>query len=89
LFLEVESSPVEAGGRVRVNKDILEDLEVKEGELLVVSSKNKDILVSVYSDEMIDERKINIRVKDRDKLQVEEGDEVTIRKHTSLLNKLL
>ncbi|MFP3871745.1 MAG: hypothetical protein ACLFVL_02570 [Candidatus Aenigmatarchaeota archaeon] len=89
LRLEVENSPIEAGGRVRIDKDTLEELNVVEGELIVVSSKNKDILVSVYSDEMMEKGKISIRVKDRKKLEVEEGDGVDVREHKNLLHKVL
>ncbi|MBS3816100.1 MAG: hypothetical protein KGY76_00875 [Candidatus Thermoplasmatota archaeon] len=89
ITLKVKKSPVESGGRVRVNNSIIEDLDMEDGDLIVVSSKNKDVLVSAYSDEMIEEDNISIRVKDRKKLGVEEEDEVEVRKHEKLLNKLL
>ncbi len=89
LILEVEKSPVRSGGRVRVNKEDIEGLEIDDGDLIVVSSKEKDILVSIYTDEMIENGKISIREEDRKKLKVEEGDDVEIRKHKKLLNRLL
>jgi len=89
LTLRVEESPVESGGRVRVNKGDIKDHDIQEGDLIVVSSEKKDILVSIYTDEMIEEGRISIRVEDRKKLKVGEGDEVEIRKHEKLLNKLL
>ncbi len=89
LILDVENSPVESGGRVRVNRDIFEGFEFSEGEMVVVSSKTKDILVSIYCDEMMENGKISIRLKDRKKLDVDEGDEVEVRKHQKLLQKLL
>ncbi len=89
LILIVTESRVKSGGRVRVNDEDVEDQEINDGELIVVSSEKKDILVSIYTDDMIKKGRISIRGHDRKKLKVEEGDEVDIRKHEKLLNKLL
>lgn len=89
LLLKVEESPIIPGGRTRVNKDDIKNLDIYEGDLIVVSSEKKDILVSMYTDDMIEEGRISIREEDRKKLKVQEGDEVDIRKHEKLLTKLL
>ncbi|MGM0509861.1 MAG: hypothetical protein ACQESD_01870 [Thermoplasmatota archaeon] len=87
VTLQTVGSPVQFGGRARVNKDILEQLEVDEGDLVVVSSDNKDILVSLFSDELMDEDKIKLRKDDLRKLKTSEEKNVTLRKHQSFLNK--
>lgn len=87
--LEVENSPIEAGGRARVNEELMKEAELEDGQMIVVSSENKDILVSAYSDYMIEREKISLRGKDRKKLGVQEGDKVTVREHKKLLQKLL
>jgi len=87
--LEVENSPIESGGRARVNEEIMKEAELEDGQMIVVSSENKDILVSAYSDYMIEREKISLRVNDRKKLGVQEGDKVTVREHKKLLQKLL
>ncbi len=87
--LKVEKSPVKSGGRARVNTESIEDLEVDDGELIVVSSDRKDILVSVYGDDLINLGKIKLRKLDVEKLGVGEGQTVNIKKHKKLLNKLL
>ncbi|MEF8874453.1 MAG: hypothetical protein V5A88_07275 [Candidatus Thermoplasmatota archaeon] len=89
LILRVEESSIKSGGRVRVNEEAIENLDIYDGELIVVSSEKKDILVSMYTDDMIEEGRISIREDDRKKLDVEGRDEVEIRKHEKLLNKLL
>jgi len=87
--LFVEESPIRSGGRVRVNIEVLKRLEVKTGDLVVISSDKRDILVKIYGDDLIDEDKIKIRVSDVKKLGVEEDEEVSVRKHQKLLTKLL
>lgn len=87
--LEVQVSPVKTGGRVRINPDIKSDLDLEEGGLAIVSSETKDILVSTFYDEYVDEGKIILREGDRKKLNITEGESVGLRKHQSLLNKLL
>ncbi|MEF8835391.1 MAG: hypothetical protein V5A76_04470 [Candidatus Thermoplasmatota archaeon] len=88
-ILLVEKSPIEAGGRARINTDILEKLEVETGDNVVVSSDKRDILVKIYDDDMVEKNKIILRSRDVEKLGVEEKEEVTIRKHKKLLSKLL
>jgi len=87
--LAVEKSPVESGGRARVNNEFLDKLEINNGDLVVISSDKKDILVTVFGDDLVDEGKIRLRVLDVDKLGVTEEDEVSVKKHTKFLTKLL
>lgn len=89
MTLEVKESPVQFGGRAKVNSDIFEGLDIQEGDQVVVSSKNSDILVSLYSDNLIEKNFIKLRKNDMDKLTIREGDEVQVREHKSLLNTLL
>lgn len=87
--LEVKESPIQFGGRARVNSDVLDGLDINEGDQVVLSSKNADVLVSLYADNLLDKGVIKLRGKDRKKLKTENGDEVQLRKHKKLLNKLL
>ncbi len=89
LTLKVEESPVKSGGRSRVSQDTLKKMSLAEGELVVLSSNNKDILVTLYCDNLIGNGKIKIRHQDLKKLGVKDGDEVTIKQHQSLLTNLL
>lgn len=87
--LDVKESPIQFGGRARVNSNVLDDLDINEGDQVVLSSKSADVLVSIYSDNLLEEGIIKLRGKDRKKLAIQEGDEIEVRKHKSLLNKLL
>jgi len=88
-MLVVEKSPIESGGRARVNSTILEKLGVSSGDLVVVSSDKKDILITIFGDDLIDEGKIRLREFDVEKLAVVEDEEVSVKKHKTLLTKLL
>lgn len=87
--LLVEKSPINAGGRARINQEIFEKLEVETGDNMVVSSDNKDVLVKIYGDDIVEKDKIILRSRDVKKLDVEEKEEVKIRKHKKLLTRLL
>jgi len=87
--LVVEKSPIESGGRARVNNEVLDELEITSGDLVVISSDKKDILVNLFGDDLVDEGKIILRVLDVEKLAVSEEDEVSVKKHTKFLKKLL
>ncbi|MFW5928283.1 MAG: hypothetical protein ACOCSL_03685 [Thermoplasmatota archaeon] len=89
LALIVEESPVKSGGRSRVNLDTLKQMDLNEGELVVLSSSKKDILVTLYSDKLISYGKIKVRKQDAKKLGVKEGDEIRIKQHQNLLKSLL
>ena len=89
--LTVDCSPVKVGGRARINSKIKDKFNMKEGELGVVSSEVKDILVSVYSDKFVNEGDIILRKDDIKKLNVTKGETVRLRKHESTIkyNKIL
>jgi len=87
--LVVEKSPIESGGRARVNNEFLDKLEISSGDLVVISSDKKDILVNIFGDDLVEEGKIILRVLDVEKLGVTEEDEVSVKKHQKLLTKLL
>lgn len=89
INLRVEESPVKSGGRSRINQKTLEKLNIAEGESVVLRSNHKDILVTIYSDDLIEEGGIKVRQQDLKKLSVKEGDEIKIKKHQSLLTNLL
>lgn len=88
-ILVVETSPVRSTGRARVNSEVLDKLDISSGELAVVSTDKKDILLSLFGDNLIEEGKIKLRILDAEKLGTEEGEEIKIRKHQKLLKKLL
>jgi len=87
--LVVEKSPIESGGRARVNNEFLEALEISSGDLVVVSSDKKDILINIFGDDLVEEGKIRLRALDVEKLGVTEEDKVSVKKHQKLLTKLL
>ncbi|MGM0406226.1 MAG: hypothetical protein ACQEQM_08820 [Thermoplasmatota archaeon] len=87
--LAVDISPVKVGGRARVNSKTIIDLDLEEGDLAIVSSESKDILVSTFSDKFVNDGEIMLREQDIEKLNVSKGDNVSLRKHQSILTKLL
>ena len=89
MTLVVEKSSIRSGGRARINEEELKELDIENGDQAVISSEHKDILLKVYGDSLVEKDKIILRSKDLEKLKVGEYDEVTVRKHRKLLNKLL
>jgi len=87
--LTVGVSHVKVGGRARISSSTLNDLGLEEGDLAIVSSESKDILVSTFCDKFVDDGGIVLREQDIKKLNVSKGDKVTLRKHESMLTKLL
>mgnify|MGYP006305752899 CR=1 FL=1 len=89
LSLTVEESPVQSGGRARISSETLKKMGLGEGELAVLSSDRKDILVTIFSDNLIGDGKIKVRQQDLKKLGIKKGDMVKIKEHQNLLTKLL
>ena len=87
ITLRVVSSPIKFGGRARINEKTLSDTGMEDGTLVVISSERRDILVSVFSDGLIEEGFISLREEDLRKLGVKEGAKVTMREHSRLLKK--
>ncbi len=85
IKLRVVSSPIKFGGRARINEKTLGETGIDEGSLVVISSDKKDILVSIYSDMLIDEGLVKLREEDMRKLNVKEGGEVNMKEHSRLL----
>ncbi|MFO7991790.1 MAG: hypothetical protein R6U61_05805 [Thermoplasmata archaeon] len=87
LTLEAEQGSIRINGRARINPEDLDRLGISEGELAVLSSDYKDILVSIFSDIFVEKGKIIIREDDMKKLKVGGGDTVELTEHQSLLNQ--
>ncbi len=83
--LIAEESPVKFGGRARINRKHLLDIGINDGSQVVLSSKTKDILVDIFSDELVEEGKIIIRGEDMKKLGINESGSVQIQAHSKLL----
>ena len=82
--LIVVESRITRGGIARINKRVLSDLGLTNGDHIVVKHGNKTILVRVVGDSLIDEGEISLRAKDRKKLGVKEGDLVVVSKYSPL-----
>ncbi len=87
LKLEAEQGSVRIGGRARVNPEDLDRIGITEGDLAVLSSDHKDILVNIFSDIFVERGKIIIREDDMKKLKVGDGGTVELTEHESLLNQ--
>ncbi len=85
IELSVVSSPIKFGGRARVNEKTLDETRIDEGSLVVISSDKRDILLTIYSDLLIDEGLVKLREDDMRKLGVKEGAVIKMKKHSSLL----
>jgi len=84
--LKVVKSLVKAGGVARVNGKLKERFGLENGGMAVVSSGEKDILVNLFLDEMVDEENIKLREEDIKKLKVSEDSLVSVTPHKRLLH---
>jgi formylmethanofuran dehydrogenase subunit D len=80
ISLEVEESPIKGeDGIARINNDIIKKLGVDEGKRVEVSFESESILLTIYTDKIIDKNKISIREGDREKLGVSKGNKVRLK----------
>ncbi|MFO8109603.1 MAG: hypothetical protein R6U17_03640 [Thermoplasmata archaeon] len=85
--LKVKPSVVRIGGTARTDNDTMKTLMMNDGELAVISSEKKDILVNLFADSLIESGCIKLREGDMKKLSVNSGDMVRVRAHENLLSK--
>ncbi|MFW9879045.1 MAG: hypothetical protein ACFFG0_38690 [Candidatus Thorarchaeota archaeon] len=79
IDLDVKESHIEGeDGVARISDTVLQKLGAEEGHSIVVSSKEKSILVTIYGDKLIEENLISLRPGDRKKLHVSKGDKVSL-----------
>lgn len=77
--LEVKESPISGSGIARVHTNIIEKNEdLVEGKPALLESESGKRVLRLVADDIIDEKKISLREKDRNKLKVSEGDKVTL-----------
>ncbi len=76
--LVVKKSPISGSGIARVHVSVLPTVEVEEGKPALLRHGNKERVVRLVADEMMDEGKVSLRQKDLDKLQVKAGGTVTL-----------
>ena len=79
IDLDVKESHIEGeDGVARISDTILKKLGAEEGHSIVVSSEEDEILVTIYGDKLIEDNLISLRPGDRKKLQVSNGDKVSL-----------
>jgi formylmethanofuran dehydrogenase subunit D len=89
IELEVKESPIEGkDGVARISDDILTKLQAEEGHSVVVASESKELLITIYADQMIETNKISLRPGDRKKLGVAGGDKVFLSPHKTVRESL-
>lgn len=80
LTLEVKESHIEGeDGVARINDKVLKNLGAEEGHSIEVSSEEDSVLVTIFGDKLIEENLISLRPGDRKKLEVSQGDKVTLK----------
>ena len=83
VTLKVKRSPISGRGIGRVNLKVLDKMNLSESKNIEVVYRNKVIIVKVVADNLISKDLISLRIKDMEKLSVENDDEVTLRPHIS------
>lgn len=89
IELVVVESKISMGGVARIHVTVLNRLGLKSGDHAVVRCGQRSIIVKVFGDSIIDEGEISLRVKDRRRLGVREGDYVTIEPYIKLKDTIV
>lgn len=76
--LMVKRSPISGSGIARVNVSVLTMVKVEEGKPALLRHGNKERVVRLVADEMMDKGKVSLRQKDLEKLRVKAGEMVTL-----------
>jgi hypothetical protein len=79
VSLVVQKRNFPSRGRVRINEQILETLEISVGESIDLyrTPDEKPVTLTVYADSMVEEGAIRLDEDDMKKLDVEEGASIT------------
>ncbi len=78
IELVVVESSIPVSGMARMHKHSLHYLGIEEGSYVTVGTEEQSILVKAFGDLFIAPREISLRPKERKKLEVSEGDRVTV-----------
>lgn len=88
IELKVEESKINRGGRTRVCPEAFAELETDTGKKIVVSSGEESILLTAFTDDLVEENTIYLREKDMSRLNVVPGDTVSVSSYQSVPEKL-
>ncbi len=86
--LKVKKSRVSKGGRTRLCKDAFDELELHDGDDIVVKSDEKSVAVKAFSDDLVEKDHVYLRKDDMNRLDVKEEDTVTVLPHQSISGKV-
>lgn len=86
--LKVKKSRVTKGGRTRLCKDAFDELELHDGDDIVVTSDEKSVAVKAFSDDLVEKDHIYLRKDEMNQLKVKEEDIVTVSPHQAISEKL-
>lgn len=78
ITLVVKKSTIQGGGIARIHEAYLNHLSIKSGENVVVSFRDKSIIVKVFGDSLIGTTDIRLRENDIQKLGVRKRETVKI-----------
>jgi len=77
--LKVRESPISGSGIARINTKTMErNIDLLEGKPALLRSQSAERVVRLVADDMMEEGWISLREKDRKRLKVSRGDEVTL-----------
>lgn len=90
IELIVKKSPISGSGIVRVNTRILDNEDFVEGGLALVKCGEKNgRVMKLVADSMMEEGMTSIRQKDMERLEVEEGERVTLHSYKGIKKRLM
>ena len=92
--LEVRVRSVPSNGRARVNKSLLEELDIENEATLEIipvegAFQNRKANVIVYADNMVEDGVIRLGGTDCESLGVSDGDDVYARVHIGAVDKVV
>ncbi|MBS3817416.1 MAG: hypothetical protein KGY76_07635 [Candidatus Thermoplasmatota archaeon] len=86
--LEVKKSKIKREGKTRICKDAFENLNLEPGDEIVVSKGEESVVLSAFTDELVEEKTIHMRKKDLTRLEVDPADTVSVEPYHSISEKL-
>ncbi len=78
ISLRVKKSRISQGGRTRICRSAFKNLSLSQGDKVVIYFKRNTIIVTGYSDSLVEEGFIYLRQNDLRRLGAREGEQVVL-----------
>lgn len=86
--LKIKKSVIGKGGRARIAEPSFEEIGVEEGDLVVIESDDRTVLVEAYSDIIVEDGYIRVRYTDMERLEVLEEDTISVYPYKPISKKI-